>query len=57
MAKYKDLGFEPVMTLEEVAKEMGITRQRVYAIEKSALAKLAKMKKAQKMREEYLYHD
>lgn len=57
MAKYKDLGIEPEMTLDEVAKELGITRQRVYAIEKSALAKLAKMKKAQKMRDEYLYRN
>lgn len=53
----KTLGLEPVMSLQEVADELGITRQRVYAIEKSALNKLAKMKQAHEMKKLYLDND
>ncbi len=53
----KTLGIEPVMSLQEVADVMGITRQRVYAIEKAALEKLSKMKQAQDMKKMYLDND
>jgi len=57
MSKMKTLGIEPVMSLQEVADVMGITRQRVYAIEKAALKKLSKMKQAQDMKKMYLDND
>ncbi|MBT5355792.1 MAG: hypothetical protein HOK95_04250 [Candidatus Marinimicrobia bacterium] len=57
MSKMKTLGIEPVMSLQEVADVMGITRQRVYAIEKAALEKLSKMKQAQDMKKMYLDND
>jgi DNA-directed RNA polymerase sigma subunit (sigma70/sigma32) len=57
MSKMKTLGIEPVMSLQEVADVMGITRQRVYTIEKAALEKLSKMKQAQDMKKMYLDND
>jgi len=57
MAKMKQWNLEPVMSLQEVATELGISRQRVYAIEKAALAKLAKMDLAKEMKKLYLDPD
>ena len=38
--KFEHLGFEPMMTLEEVAEKLGIHRVTAQRLEKSALIKL-----------------
>jgi len=48
------LGGEPPLTLREVGERMGVTRERIRQIEKSALKKIrAALKKAKASREEF----